>query len=83
MVRGELRQEIGGGLADALAEAVRGRLELAFLHFARDRPCLGHGGFAVFPREDGLQGGGRPFPVTGRRLGCLSSNKSACRHQLI
>lgn len=69
MVRGELRQEIGGGLADALAEAVRGRLELAFLHFARDRPCLGHGGFAVFPREDGLQGGGRPFPVTGRRLG--------------
>lgn len=28
MVRGELRQEIGGGLADALAEAVRGRLEL-------------------------------------------------------
>ena len=69
MVRGELRQEIGGGLADALAEAVRGRLELAFLHFARDRPCLGHGGFAVFSREDGLQGGGRPFPVTGRRLG--------------
>ena len=69
MVRGELRQEVGGGLADALAEAVRGRLELAFLHFARDRPCLGHGGFAVFLREDGLQGGGRPFPVTGRRLG--------------
>ena len=69
MVRGELRQEVGGGLADALAEAVRGRLELAFLHFARDRPCLGHGGFTVFLREDGLQGGGRPFPVTGRRLG--------------
>ena len=33
MVRGELRQEVGGGLADALAEAVRGRLELAFLLF--------------------------------------------------
>lgn len=32
-------------------------------------PALGHGGFAVFSREDGLQGGGRPFPVTGRRLG--------------
>ena len=48
MVRGEPRQEAGGGLADALAQAVRGRLELVFLHFARDRPCLGHGGFAVF-----------------------------------
>ena len=48
MVRGEPRQEAGGGLADALAQAVRGRLELAFLHFARDRPRLGHGGFAVF-----------------------------------
>lgn len=69
MVRGELRQEAGGGLADALAQAVRGRLELAFPHFARDRPCLGHGGFAVFLRDDGLQGGGRPFPVIGRRLG--------------
>ena len=55
MVRGEPRQEAGGGLADALAQAVRGRLELAFLHFARDRPCLGHGGFAVLLREDGLQ----------------------------
>ncbi len=55
MVRGEPRQEAGGGLADALAQAVRGRLELAFLHFARDRPRLGHGGFAVFLREDGLQ----------------------------
>lgn len=46
MVRGEPRQEAGGGLADALAQAVHGRLELAILHFARDRPCLGHGGFA-------------------------------------
>ena len=44
MVRGEPRQEAGGGLADALAQAVRGRLELAFLHFARDRPLLGQGG---------------------------------------
>ena len=69
MVRGEPRREVGGGPADALAQAVRGRLELAFLHFARDRPRLGHGGFAVFLRDDGLQGGGRPFPVTGRRLG--------------
>ena len=80
MVRGEPRREVGGGPADALAQAVRGRLELAFLHFARDRPRLGHGGFAVFLRDDGLQGGGRPFPVTGRRLGehvaCVCSIES-------
>ena len=65
----EFRQQIGGGLADALAQAVGGGLEPASLQLPGDLLGLGEGGSAGFHGEHGLQGGGRPFPVGRRDLG--------------
>ena len=64
---GELGQQIGRGLPDALPQAVGGGLQLPGLHLGCDRLGLGQGRLAQFHGEYGLEGRGRPFAVAGRR----------------
>ena len=65
----ELVQQVGRGLADPLAQAVRRAPQPPGLHLRGDRPGLGQRGFLGLHGEHRLQGGGRPFPVGRRDLG--------------
>ena len=64
VVRGELAQQVGRRLANALPETVGSGLQfLPGIHLAGHGLGLGQSRFARFLREDGLQCGRRPLPA--------------------
>lgn len=65
----EFGQEVGGGLTDPLAQAVRRAPQLPGFHLRGDGSGLVQRGFPGLHGEYRLQGRRRPFPVDRRRLG--------------